>query len=101
MNGKKLKELRTKSDLTQKEFSEIFNIAQATTSEWENEKKSPDADTLKQIANYFQVSIDYLMDNEESIQENELTKLERKLNKQEKEKLSHLLKIVFEDKYEV
>lgn len=100
MNGKKLQSLRKNMNITQKQFCDIFKISQPTLSLWENSKRSPEADTLKEIANYFQVSIDFLMDNEENIQENELTKLERKLSKEEKEKMMIMLKMMFEDKYE-
>lgn len=99
MNGKKLKELRKNMKITQKEFCEQFGITQPTLSYWENELREPDGKTLKDIANYFQVSIDYLMDNEESIKENELSKLERKLTKEEKEKMMIMLKMMFEEKF--
>lgn len=99
MNGKKLQSLRKNMNITQNEFCEIFKISQPTLSLWENSKRNPEANTLKDIANYFQVSIDYLMDNEENIKENELSKLERKLTKEEKEDLITILKTMFKDKF--
>lgn len=100
MNGKKLKQLRDNIDLKQEEFCDIFKISQPTLSLWENSKRSPSAETLKEIANYFQVSIDYLMDNEENIKENELSKLERKLTKEEKQDMMIILKTMFKEKFE-
>lgn len=66
----------------------------------ENEEREPDTKMLKQLANYFNVSIDYLLDNEESIKENELVKLERKLKKDDKERLIIILKTMFPNEYE-
>ena len=99
MNGNKLKELRKNNKITQKEFCKQFKISQSTISLWENEEREPEAKTLKEIANYFNVSIDYLMDNEEAITENELVKLERKLKKEDKERLITVIKAMFPEEY--
>ena len=99
MNGNKLQELRKNNNLTQKDFCKSFKISQPTLSLWENEEREPDAKMIKQIANYFNVSIDYLMDNEESITENELVKLERKLKKEDKERLITVIKAMFPEEY--
>lgn len=100
MNGKKLKALREKSsDKIQKEFCEAFKISQSTLSLWENEKREPSAQTVKDIANYYHVSIDYLMDNEKNINENTLLKIERELTKEEKERLYKLLELSFPEAY--
>lgn len=99
MNGTKLKELRKNNNLTQKNFCEIFKIAQPTLSLWENGEREPDCKTLKDIANFFNVSLDFLMDNEENIKENELTKLERILNKEDKERLITVIKAMFPNEY--
>lgn len=100
MNGNKLKELRKNNKITQIEFCKAFNISQSTMSLWEKNKREPESKTLKQIANYFHVSIDYLMDNENSIKENELVKLERKLKKEDKERLITVIKAMFPNEYE-
>lgn len=99
MNGKKLRELRKKNKITQKQFCEIFKISQPTMSLWENEEREPEATTIKEIANYFHVSIDYLLDNEKNIDENQLSKLERELNKEEKERLITVIKAMFPEAY--
>lgn len=100
MNGNKLQKLRKNNNLTQKQFCKIFKISQPTLSLWENEEREPDTKMLKQLANYFNVSIDYLLDNEESIKENELVKLERKLKKDDKKRLIIILKTMFPNEYE-
>ena len=100
MNGNKLQKLRKNNNLTQKQCCKIFKISRPTLSLWENEEREPDTKMLKQLANYFNVSIDYLLDNEESIKENELVKLERKLKKDDKERLIIILKTMFPNEYE-
>lgn len=61
-----LKKLRTAKGLTQVQFAKEFNISSGTIAMWETGKRMPDADMLKRIANYFDVSIDYLLDNKKS-----------------------------------
>lgn len=71
MFAEKLKKLRTAKGLTQVQFSKEFNISSGTIAMWETGKRMPDTDMLKRIANYFDVSIDYLLDNKKSPQSNE------------------------------
>jgi repressor LexA len=39
----------------------MFGVAQNTYSQWETDKREPDFKTLSRIADYFQVSVDYLL----------------------------------------
>ena len=57
----KLKQLRIDNNLTQKEFAKLFNITQGTYSNYENETTQPDIKLLIEIANKFNVSVDYLI----------------------------------------
>lgn len=59
--GDKLKELREEKELTTREMSKILNIGKSTFSNYENDVRRPDYDTLSKIADYFDVSIDYLL----------------------------------------
>lgn len=56
-----LKKLRTEKGLTQEELSKILNINRATYAHYETGRREPDAQTLKLFAEYFNVSLDYLM----------------------------------------
>ncbi|GIP62868.1 hypothetical protein J32TS6_14230 [Virgibacillus pantothenticus] len=60
----KLKALRHKSNKTQKELAQELNIGQSTIAMYENGKRKPDTKTLKKIADFFNVTVDYLLDNE-------------------------------------
>lgn len=62
----KLKELRQKNNLTQDQLADELNTryhlneSKATISQFEHNKRIPDLDRLINIADYFQVSLDYL-----------------------------------------
>lgn len=60
-----INDLRKNSGLSQKEFADLFNVHQTAVSQWETGKTTPDKETLIKIANYFGVSIDYLLGNTE------------------------------------
>lgn len=61
----RIKEIRTKANMNQKEFAKIFGIAQNTLSQYETGKREADTGLLLQIADYFHVSTDYLLGKEE------------------------------------
>ena len=63
MNGRKLKSLREKKGLLQKELGDKLNISASTIGMYEQDRRDPDFETLKKIANFFNVSTDYLLDN--------------------------------------
>lgn len=60
----RLKELRTEKGLYQKDLAKTFNVAVSTYSYWEQGKFEPDGDTLGKIADYFGVTVDYLLGRE-------------------------------------
>lgn len=61
-----IRALRNKNKLTMKELSKILGVAESTISLYENEKRQPDNDTLCRLADYFNVSIDYLLGRDET-----------------------------------
>lgn len=61
MFANRLRELRKEKKLSQTELGKILNLAQRTISSYENGERFPDAFTLNTIADYFGVSIDYLL----------------------------------------
>ncbi len=60
----RIKQLRKKAGLTMKVFGKMFNAAESTVSLWENNKRQPDLDRVKEIAAFFNVSVDYLIGND-------------------------------------
>lgn len=60
----RLREIRRRADLTQKEVANFIGITQNTYSYWENDKVNIDNESLQKLANLFGVSIDYLLGRE-------------------------------------
>lgn len=58
-----LKKLRIANKKTQKQVAEYLNITREAYTQYENGKREPDIETLKKLADYFNVSIDLLLDN--------------------------------------
>lgn len=61
MIKKILKQLRADNSLTQKQIAEILNISVTGYASWEQGKAEPSIAMLIKIADYFEVTIDYLV----------------------------------------
>ena len=61
------KKLRKERGLTQTELSKILHVAQTTICKWENEKTIPDQTMLLRLSSFFNVPVDTLLKNTESI----------------------------------
>ncbi|GAA0767160.1 helix-turn-helix transcriptional regulator [Clostridium subterminale] len=59
--GIRLKELRKKHGLTQKALADILLIDNSSISKYENDKAIPENELLQRIADFFSVSVDYLL----------------------------------------
>jgi transcriptional regulator with XRE-family HTH domain len=59
--GDRLKRLREDKKLSQQQLADRLNINRSTYARYELAQTQPDYDTLKKIADFFQVSIDYLL----------------------------------------
>lgn len=59
--GKTLQHLRTERGIFQKELAAALHLSVGTVSNYEEGISSPDLETLCRIADYFQVSTDYLL----------------------------------------
>lgn len=58
---KNLKRLRKSHNLSQQKLADILHISQQSVYKYENDITSPDIETLKNMADYFDTSIDYLV----------------------------------------
>lgn len=65
MLGKRIAKLRRNKNLTQEGLAKELDITRSSLSQYEVNKRQPDYDTLKKIAKYFNVSIDYLLTGNE------------------------------------
>lgn len=59
--GKRIANLRTEKKLTQEELAKIIGISRGSLSMYEIDKREPDMATLKKIADFFDISVDYLL----------------------------------------
>ena len=64
--GVKLKTLRLGRDLTQEDVATSLGVARATIASWETDRREPDNNALRQLAMFFGVSVDYLLDREDT-----------------------------------
>lgn len=67
--GEKLKEARKQVGLSQEELSEKLGVSRSAVAKWETDKGIPDIDNLKNISKLLNVSLDYLLDDGEKIDE--------------------------------
>lgn len=59
---KNLKYLRKSKNISQKNLADAIGVARSTIAMWESEASQPDNDSLHQLADYFDVTVDYLLD---------------------------------------
>lgn len=59
--GQKLLTLRKQQKICQKAFASYLHVSISTISNYENDVHEPDLPTLVKIADYFNVSVDYLL----------------------------------------
>lgn len=63
--SKRIKELRLEKNLKQKDVAMHLNIATNTLSQFENNKGRPSLEVLSAMADFFEVSLDYLVGRED------------------------------------
>lgn len=66
MLAEKLKLLRKEKGITQEEFAKDIKVTKGAVAMWETNKRTPDLNMLKDISNYFNISIDWLIGNSDS-----------------------------------
>ena len=86
----KLKQLRTDRGLSQRSVAQDLNAAQQTVASWEVGRTEPNSAMLKRLANYFNVSTDYLLDNEHD----EGIKMYRRLNATNRQTIDDMIAIL-------
>ena len=65
--GEKLKE----AGLSQEQFAEKMSVSRSAVAKWESDKGMPDVSNLKAMAQLLDVSVDYLLDEDEKLSFNE------------------------------
>ena len=66
MLGDRIKHLRTARNMSQVELAAALNVSKQSVSNWENDNILPSVEIIKQLANYFSCSSDYLLELSDS-----------------------------------
>jgi transcriptional regulator with XRE-family HTH domain len=65
--NEKIKKYRKIFDLSQEQLAEILNVSRQVITKWESDNGLPDIENLKLLSKTFNVSIDYLLDENEEV----------------------------------
>lgn len=68
--GEKLKECRKKAGLSQEQLAEKLCVSRQAITKWESDRGMPNVESLQSIAKLFDVSIDFLLDDGETLSGN-------------------------------
>ena len=63
MFAERLKSLRKEQNLTQQKIAEKLNISRGSYAQWEAQRTQPSSKSLETLADFFNVSTDYLLGN--------------------------------------
>ena len=63
--AKKLKELRKENNLSQEDVAKIIMVSRTVYNRYENNQREISLELLSILANYYKVSVDYLMGRED------------------------------------
>lgn len=81
MFAERLKHLRIEASLTQRELAKAINTNQANIGFYEQGKRNPKQEILEKLAEYFNVSIDYLTGKSDIKNNNLETSIDEAINK--------------------
>lgn len=90
---KRLKELRLQKGLTQQQVANAIGKTYQAYSYYENGKRDPDTETLKLLADFFNVSTDYLLEAPQSVENKKIPKDLKKILLARKAGFIFLLKV--------
>ncbi|WP_064505397.1 helix-turn-helix domain-containing protein [Companilactobacillus ginsenosidimutans] len=65
--GERLKQARKESGITQQQLSNKLNLSRQTISSWETGNSYPDIESLIQLSNYFDISLDVLIKDDTNV----------------------------------
>ncbi|MEC2445393.1 helix-turn-helix transcriptional regulator, partial [Bacillus cereus] len=68
--GNIIRDLRKQKGITQKELAQLLQLSESTIGMYERNERQPDYNTLIRIADYFNVSTDFLLGRDFNVKEN-------------------------------
>ena len=69
MFAERLKHLRRSRELNQVQLARGLGVRKQSVSNWENDNIMPSAEMLERVANFFEVTTDYLLGRNEGLDE--------------------------------
>lgn len=63
--GKKLKELRIEKGLTQAQIAQVLKVSRTVYNRYENNTRTITIELLCELANYYEVTLDYICGRED------------------------------------
>ncbi len=97
MFSDKLKSLRKKRGLTQSELAKQLNIGTSTIGMYESNIRKPSYSVLLDISNFFNVSIDYLIADDDIISDHEIEIFAnniKKLTPEQKQQVKNFIEFI-------
>ena len=92
--GERLKKARTDLGLTQERVAQELHVSRQTISSWENERSYPDITSLVHLSNYYQLSLDILLKEDNSMVE-EISKKEALARVNKIWGISYMMNLIF------
>jgi transcriptional regulator with XRE-family HTH domain len=93
--GEKIRYLRLKNNLTSRELSKALNISESSISLYENGKRKPSIELIIKVADYFNVTTDFLL----GVSDNYLTNPEKDSKADFSEVLENIITLLNNQNY--
>lgn len=100
--GQKIRRIREDAKLNQEQFAELLNVTRQSVSKWESDKNFPETNRLIFLCNNFDVSIEYLLDEniteiekqKDAYSYEEIIDIHKDINKHQRKRVLKLLERV-------
>lgn len=100
--GQKLKRIRSKFGLSQEQLAKIMNVSRQAITKWENDNGLPDVSNLKELSKVFGLTVDYLLDDNNSLPALFMKKeLDKNKYKSKRTVYNEVLKEYYSELYEI
>lgn len=106
MYADRIRELRIKAGIRQKDLGRMLGVSAVAVSKWERGMSQPDIETLSVLADFFGVSIDDLCDHQPSVTCHEnrnatvMTRAFGRMTEDEQNKLLQVGRVLFAHAFE-